>query len=124
MTGVIWLVQIVHYPLLIYGDQANYGSYHRKNDQLTAWVVGPPMLLEFCSAVALAVKACGFATILGVVLLAVIWLSTFFLQVPCHQRLEKGFDAETHRKLVRTNWIRTIAWTARAVLALWMVGRT
>ena len=51
-------------------------------------------------------------------LLVIIWVSTAFIKVPEHVRLEKAFDAAAIRRLVLTNWIRTIAWTARAGLAL------
>ena len=58
---------------------------------------------------------------IGVVLLALIWGSTAFLQVPAHRQLERAFAELVHRRLVRTNWIRTSLWTARSVLALRML---
>lgn len=54
-------------------------------------------------------------------LLVLIWASTFLLQVPKHKVLTHGFDAEAHRFLVRTNWIRTAAWSVRGVVVLWMI---
>jgi len=59
----------------------------------------------------------------GLILVAVVWASTFLLQVPLHERLALGFDAEMHRALVNTNWIRTIAWTLRAAICLWLVWK-
>jgi hypothetical protein len=53
----------------------------------------------------------------------VIWLSTALLQVPRHRALEAGFDPAAHRALVATNWIRTVAWTARGFLLLACLGR-
>lgn len=53
----------------------------------------------------------------GLPLLAAIWLSTALVQVPCHRRLAAGFEPRTARRLVRTHWIRTVAWSARAALA-------
>ena len=47
-----------------------------------------------------------------------IWAFTFLLSVPCHDRLAKGWHAPTHRRLVRTNWLRTIAWSVRACVIL------
>ena len=38
------------------------------------------------------------------------------LQVPRHQTLATSFDAGTHRALVRTNWIRSVAWSVRGGL--------
>ena len=57
---------------------------------------------------------------LGLSLLGVIWSSTFLVQIPCHESLAKGFDAVVHRRLVTTNWSRTVAWSLRAVLVVWM----
>jgi hypothetical protein len=45
-----------------------------------------------------------------------IWASTFFIQVPVHDRLCVAFDAELHRRLVLSNWIRTVLWSCRSVL--------
>ena len=53
--------------------------------------------------------------------LAGVHLSTITLQVPAHGRLEHGWDPVVANRLVRTNWIRTIGWTIRGVLALFMI---
>jgi len=53
----------------------------------------------------------------------VCWLSTALLQVPRHRQLARGFDARAHAFLVRSNVVRTAAWTARGALCLWMLGR-
>jgi hypothetical protein len=42
-------------------------------------------------------------------------------QGPAHGRLAEGFDASVHAVLVRTNRIRTAAWTALALLDTWML---
>ena len=55
---------------------------------------------------------------LGVVLLVVVWGATFFVAVPRHNLLAAGFNAAVIDSLVATNWIRTIAWTLRAVVAV------
>ena len=122
MTGSIWFVQIVHYPLMDAVGPENYTEYHRRHQNLTSYVVGPVMLFELATAIALlylgwqsSVSNWAFANL---VLLSVIWASTFLVQVPCHERLAKGFSHEAHRRLVYTNWIRTVAWTSRSALLL------
>jgi hypothetical protein len=137
LTGLIWFVQVVHYPLFERVGRDAFVEYERLHAAWTARVVAPAMLAEGACAVAIVVKAGSREPILpfleapgpdrgwamvGLALLAVIWASTFALQVPCHRRLAQGFDAETARRLVRTNWIRTAAWTARAWVALRLVG--
>ena len=117
MTGVIWFVQVVHYPLFARTGAAGFADYERDHARRTGWVVGPAMMLELLLALALAARG-GMAAWAGLALLAVIWLSTALVQVPLHRRLQGGFDAAAHRRLVRTNWLRTAAWTLRAALAL------
>lgn len=125
MTGLIWFVQVVHYPMFARVGRDAFTEYERVHQQRTTWIVGPLMLLELATAIWLAVRppADVPAPIVwgGVALLAVIWASTAFLQVPAHRALENGFDERHAHRLVSTNWIRTIAWTIRALLALWLL---
>jgi hypothetical protein len=48
---------------------------------------------------------------------------TFFISVPFHNRLAQGFDYIAIDGLVRTNWLRTLAWTARLTLLGFMLWR-
>ncbi len=126
MTGLIWFVQIVHYPLFALTGRQEFQTYEGRHTSLTTWVVAPPMLIEAATGVALlCFSAAGLSASklwLGLGLLAFIWLSTAILQVPCHNILAGGFDATVHRRLVTTNWGRTLAWSLRAALALWMLS--
>jgi uncharacterized membrane protein len=124
MAGLIWFVQVVHYPLLAFVGPAEFARYEQRNTRITAWVVAPAMLAEFGLAVALAVLNPGFLTWAGLGLLAVIWVSTWLLQVPAHRRLEKGFDGAVHERLVRSNWVRTAAWSMRVGIAVALLGTT
>lgn len=119
MAGLIWFVQIVHYPLFASVTRNAFPAYEQRHMQRTSWVVGPLMLVEAVSAVSL-IWLCPQSELawVGLVLLAIVWLSTAFLQVPQHRRLTKAFDPGAHRRLVASNWIRTAAWTMRALVAL------
>ena len=118
MVGVIWFVQIVHYPLFQRVGEDAFDAYERQHMRRTGWVLAMPMLAELATSIALAWRLGGALAWSGLVLLTVIWLCTWLWQVPAHHRLEHGFDAATHHLLVRTNWVRTIAWSARGILAL------
>ena len=125
MVGLIWMVQIVHYPLFAKVGSENFIGYQINHQSLTTLVVGPPMLIEIASAVLLlwsrpaAVPQWIVYVALG--LLVVVWASTAFLQVPCHEKLTHEFDAVVHSRLVASNWIRTVGWTARGILVTWML---
>lgn len=124
MAGLIWFVQVVHYPLFGAVVPDTFVAYHRQHLRLTTLVVGPLMLAEAGTAVAIAALRLSSPTSswLGVVLLAIVWGATMWLSVPRHDELAHGFALSTHAALVTTNWIRTVAWTARAVLSLTMVA--
>ena len=59
--------------------------------------------------------------IIGVILILIIWASTAFLQIPQHNALANAYDLKAHKLLVQTNWIRTIAWSMRGLLLLYML---
>ena len=125
MTGLIWFVQVVHYPLMGQVEASGFAGYHAAHSRLTTLVVGPLMLVEAVCGVWIAFERPSPAAWYGVALLAVVWGATFFVSVPRHNLLAAGFDAAVVDSLVATNWIRTIAWTARAALAAWfLVGLT
>ncbi len=128
MTGLVWFVQVVHYPLFAGVGAAEFARYAQSHSQRTTWVVMPVMLIELAATVALlltppvaraAVPV--WMTWAGAGLLAVVWLSTFLLQVPRHEELTTGFQVAAHSRLVATNWIRAAAWTGRGILSLLMI---
>ena len=127
MTGIIWFVQIVHYPLFDTLGREAAPSYEYEHQRRTGWIVGPVMLIEMASAVLLTLfRPPGVdlpLVLAGLVGLAVVWVSTFFVQIPLHARLLQGPDGAALRRLVRSNWIRTAGWTARGILALEMIRR-
>ena len=119
MTGLIWFVQVVHYPLMGKVGASSFLDYERHHTRLTSWVTAPVMLIELGTGVVLYyLVGAGIPHLLNLILLTAIWLSTFLIQVPLHNRLSRSFDAGTHRRLVRSNWVRTGAWTVRALLLL------
>lgn len=127
MIGIIWFVQVVHYPLLARVGSDGYPAYQAAHNRRTTVVVAGPMLLEAGTGLWLALApppSLSFGRAwLGLALIGVIWLSTALLQVPMHGRLERGFDAAAHRRLVLGNWVRTVAWTARGLLLLFSLPR-
>lgn len=120
LVGLIWMVQVVHYKMFDRVGTDEFVQYEEDHNRLITPIVALPMLIELATAcVLLAVAPPGFprwAAWAGVVMIAVVWLTTFFISVPCHTKLLSGFDPDAYRRLVSTNWIRTVAWTARGVL--------
>jgi hypothetical protein len=125
MTGVIWIIQVLHYPLFNLVGRENFSAYEAAHSNLISVIVAPVMLLElgFTAWIFFVPPASVPLSLnwLNTILLAIIWLSTAFLQVPQHSILSSGFDEKAYQFLVNSNWIRTVAWSARAVIASVMV---
>ncbi len=120
MVGVIWMVQLVQYPMLTGYPPEAATTAMADHQRRISWVVGPLMAVEGVTALILlvdrpeimgATQAWVAAILLGVAL-----VSTVAVQVPLHSRLADAHDVVTARRLVATNWVRTTAWTARGVL--------
>lgn len=123
MTGLIWFVQLVHYPLFARVPAEVFVEYEREHQERTLWAVGPMMLLELATACAMPVWSPagppGWIAWAGLAILAVVDGSTALYFGPQHGRLSAGFDAGLHRRLVEWNWIRTVGWSARGGLLLY-----
>lgn len=114
LVGLIWTIQLVHYPLFAQIGREAFESYHRRHTTQITWVVAPLMLTELLTAAWLVFVGYRDQWLLVSLLpLAFNWLSTWRVQIPLHSRLSTGFDAEAHERLVATNWWRTIAWSVR-----------
>ena len=127
MVGLIWFVQVVHYPLFAAVPAGEpFAAYHRQHVRRTTWVVAPVMFVELITSAALLLARPAFVSAwvgwAGLALLAIAWLSTALLQVPRHNELARCYADVSHGALCRTNWLRTAAWTARGALLAWAAG--
>jgi hypothetical protein len=120
MTGIIWVMQIVHYPLFSLVGKEQFVAYEWAHIQRISLLVMPIMLVEAGTALLLALQPpapqYGGWYWLALGILAIIWASTFFFQDSQHSVLARGFDAAAHESLVLTNWLRTVLWSARGIL--------
>ena len=127
MAGVIWTIQIVHYPLFSYADRERFTPFHNDHSRRITWIVGAGMGVELLSALALVVwtpeRVGRPLAVFAFGVLALVHVATVTLSIPSHNRLGGGWNEIAHRRLVSTNWVRTIGWTVRAALALVMIAR-
>lgn len=122
LIGIIWTVQVVHYPLMALVPPERFVAYEAAHAPRMAAVVMLPWSVQgLTTAALLGLRPAGIPTVLlaaAAVMAAVPVLVTVAASVPAHARLASGFDAQVHRRLVRTNWIRTAAWSAHGPIAV------
>lgn len=118
MTGLIWLIQIVHYPLFNKVGVAEFPLYHALHSKLISFIVMPVMIFELLSLAVLIMGFDDFRLLDKIILsssLFIIWATTFFFSVPAHNELANGFSEAQYQKLVWTNWFRTFFWTLKSL---------
>ena len=127
LTGVIWVTQLVQYPFFAHVNPASFTKYHDDYRFRITPVVAPPMLVELLTSIFFVFypprNIDPNLVLIALVLTLIVWGSTFFLQVPLHEKLAAGFDRRAHALLVRTNWLRTAAWSLRSLLVLYFAWR-
>lgn len=117
LAGLIWTIQCVHYPSFRRVGRPDFPIYHREHCERVGRVVMPAMVAELILAILCLRETPRDPWLVSSGgLLAVVWGTTGAIFVPLHRRLAQGYDAGAIQALVRRNWIRTLAWTLRAVL--------
>ena len=119
LTGIIWTIQIVHYPSCYYIDKQFFVNFHQFHEYRISIIVMPLMFIELISCIALYINDMSNITFaLNLIIVGLIWCSTFFIQVPIHNILSQKKDNKMIKKLVNTNWIRTFLWSIRMLLII------
>lgn len=125
LCGLIWVVQLVHYPSFHGFDKVDYHKWMNFHISGISVIVVPLMLTELGSSLLLTFIDAPFPVIqqtgLGIVIL--IWLITFIVQVPLHEKLTGGYDKEVVDKLIRSNWWRTLLWSLKSALGLYLISQ-
>lgn len=117
MTGLIWTIQIVHYPSFGFVKEERYREFQHFHMRRITFIVGPLMLIELLTGALILFKNYQHIPfVVSVVLLALIWLNTAILNVPIHNKLLSEGDEGLFKKLVLSNWPRTILWSVRSLI--------
>jgi len=121
LIGLIYTIQFIHYPLFKQVKSENFRNYLSWHGKKITPLVAPLMVLELTTNCLLLFLDLNFVHTLSLILVFAIWLSTFLIQVPIHQNLQKGYNEVLINRLVKSNWIRTILWTLKGTLLIWHI---
>ena len=118
MVGVIWVIQLVHYPSFHFIELNQYTTFQRFHMSRISYVVIPAMLTELFTLILIIISMDQIDTLVlaSAILLIFIWLITAVFFSGVHQKLTLGYDQTVVDKLVKLNWGRTLLWTLRLLL--------
>lgn len=118
LVGLIWMVQCVHYPSFHFIGK-HVDAYHSFHVRSITPVVAPLMIIELMTSILLFYFDPNLLYGILLLLVVFIWLSTFLIQVPVHQKLKDDWNKEKINFLIKSNWIRTILWSLKLGVFVW-----
>jgi hypothetical protein len=123
MTGVIWVIQIVHYPSFHFIEKELYTAFQKFHMNKISIIVIPIMLAELITGMMLFLDKSSKSPflIISFVILVLIWLITGVFFSKAHNELMTGYQELVVNQLVVMNWIRTSLWTLRLLLLIGFV---
>jgi len=127
-AGAMLTLQVQHFALYPLVGREGFARYIQANNRAAVFPAILAAVLVFLLSVILLFDRPGFvpawAALVGVACNAVNIVSTMIWQGRLHGTLAAtGYDEQGVRLLIRTNWIRTAALLAQAVIALYCVYR-
>ena len=114
LVGLIWVVQVVHYPLFAHVGAEQFHGYWRVHTRPIHHPARRPVdahrrcggRAAFCVAAARLVDAGAGDRVRAV---GVDQALHVLIRIPLHERLGRRFDPAALRRLVLANWFRTAA---------------
>lgn len=122
LTGLIWVIQVVHYPLFLRIHPEEFRAYEKSHQKRISLIVAPVMLVDIILSLLLVftkyTQNADAYIITALFLNLAVFASTIFIFSPIHHKLGKHHDKALIRKLVRLNIMRTFMWTARTIILM------
>ena len=124
MVGVIWIVQLVHYPTFFFIDEQKSYDFQKFHMSRISYIVMPAMTTELFSGIYIfiysnmAIDSNLF--LLALTILIINWIITALVFVKMHNKLLINYKIEIISLLVKWNWLRTLLWSVRLILLLRM----
>ena len=118
LVSLVIMTQFITYPTFLHIDKDKFSDYHRKYVNNISFIVAPVMLIELLTLILIAYFSKDFLIIKSLILLLVIWLTTFFIMIPSHNRISKALNKKEINRLINYNWVRTILWSFKLLLII------
>jgi hypothetical protein len=121
LFGLILTIQFVHYPAFKFVSEQNFYRFHKSHTANISLIVIPLMLVEIIIVGFIAIYDFSFLGVTNAFIVLLIWMSTFFISVPIHRKLEKERSLELINRLIKSNWIRTLLWGLKLAISFLLI---
>ena len=121
LAGLIWTIQLVHYPLFALVGEDGWQRYEADHQRRITWVALPLMSANVGVAVLLLIHEGSALATVNAVIAVGLFAATGLVYAPLHGQLAAAFSPVHIKRLVRLNWLRTVAWTGQVAVAVALV---
>ena len=118
MLGLITVTQFVSYPLFSKVKLSNFTFYHYHYTSYISFIAAPAMIVELIIAIMIFFNIQSLLSALNLSIIVILFISTFLIQVPIHNKLKFEGSIILFKKLVLSNIIRTILWLAKCIISI------
>ena len=116
---LIWIIQRIVYPSFLHYNSKDLVNWHKVYTSRLTFIVMPLMLGQLGISIYQLIMEIDLYTVLSLIIIIVIWVSTFLQFVPIHAQISKGKASQKMLdSLVKKNWIRTFLWTVLFLYSL------
>jgi len=116
---LIWMVQLLIYPSFKHFSPTALLKWHSRYTLHMALIVIPLMFGQLIVYVIQVFQEQSLFNVFGMLVVFILWISTFLQFVPLHQKISNSsFSERTLALLVSRNWIRVALWTG---LFVWSI---
>jgi len=117
LVVLIWMIQRIVYPSFLHYTAENLIIWHKEYTSRFSVIVIPLMIGQLGISIYQAIIVTNLYTVVSLVIVIIIWLSTFLQFVPIHAIISKGqVNEKTLNSLVAKNWLRTFLWSLLFVM--------
>lgn len=122
MFLLIWLVQLIIYPVLLYMNEQELNRWHVKYTRIIVYFVLPLMGVQLAFLLYELSSFPDVSTLTMAFFVFIAWVITFFYAIPLHRKVVVEDDTLfVRQQLVKINWYRTAAWTATFLVSVYRV---
>ena len=118
MVGVSLITHFVTYPSFKLIKSITFSEFHKSYTKKMLFIVAPIMTTELISTILIVIFDINYSFIdiilLGVLML--IWVLTFYMIVPIHNKLSVNYNKDLNQKLIKYNGLRTTFWIIKLLL--------
>lgn len=112
MFVFLWLVQLLIYPSFNKIKSKEFTIWHKGYQRIILVIMGPIMISQMCFIVLSFIIEMNYNNLFRLLFLSLAWGWTLCVSVPLHKRIQCNNGNETDiNTLIKSNWIRTLAWT-------------